>query len=63
MIVISTDTVRTGLERADRSSKVRKAGIVISVLVTTADTDAHRQPATAEHVAGRQLLREHDGVV
>jgi len=34
MIVISTDTVRTGLQRADRSSKVRKAGIVISVLVT-----------------------------
>jgi hypothetical protein len=32
--VISTDPVRTDLERADGPSKVRKAGIVISVLVT-----------------------------
>jgi hypothetical protein len=31
--VISTDSVRTDLERADGPSKVRKAGIVISVLV------------------------------
>ena len=34
MSVISTDTVHTGLERADRPSKVRKVGIIISVLVT-----------------------------
>jgi DoxX-like family len=34
MSVIATDTVRTGPERADRPSKARKAGIIISVLVT-----------------------------
>ena len=36
MSVISTDTVNQGLERTDRPSKsrVRKAGIAISVLVT-----------------------------
>ncbi|MEN3318255.1 MAG: hypothetical protein V7643_1656 [Mycobacterium sp.] len=34
MSVISTDTVRTGPERADRPSKVRRTGIVISALVT-----------------------------
>jgi hypothetical protein len=34
MSVISTDTVHTGLERPDRRSKVQKAGIVISALVT-----------------------------
>ena len=34
MTVISTDTVSTDLERADRPSWVRKTGIVISVLVT-----------------------------
>jgi hypothetical protein len=34
MSVISTDTVHTGLERAERRSKVHKAGIVISALVT-----------------------------
>ena len=34
MSVISTDIVRTGDERAHRPSKVRKAGIGISVLVT-----------------------------
>jgi DoxX-like family len=33
MSVISTDTVRTGHKGTDCSSKVRKAGIVISVLV------------------------------
>jgi hypothetical protein len=32
--VISTDTVRTDLDRTDGPSKVRKAGIVITVLVT-----------------------------
>jgi DoxX-like protein len=32
--VISTDTVSTDLERADRPSWVRKVGITISVLVT-----------------------------
>jgi hypothetical protein len=34
MSVIATDTVRTGPERADRPSKARTAGIIISVLVT-----------------------------
>ena len=34
MSVISTDSVPTGLERVDRSSKVRTTGRVISVLVT-----------------------------
>jgi DoxX-like family len=34
MSVISTDTVHTSLERADRRSKLHKAGIVISALVT-----------------------------
>ncbi|HTI75142.1 MAG TPA: DoxX family protein [Mycobacterium sp.] len=34
MSVTSTDSVPTGLERVDRSSKVRTTGRVISVLVT-----------------------------
>ena len=34
MSVTSTDSVPTGLERVDRSSKVRTTGRIISVLVT-----------------------------
>jgi len=58
MSVISTDTVHTGLERADRRSKAHKAGIVISALVTAFLTfDAAGKLAGAPQVKeGTQAL-------